>query len=191
MREKILFLKVKLPYEYFNLIYSMLLFIAAFYCLLFSDTSFVMLHFISLYILFNVYVNQNDYLLKHETMMLIILNLIVCLIGFYDVVKWLSFSTHIFFTIVFSLFIGLNRITLLNYFKGFRELTNMVVVLLVLNSTLVAFEAVSFKFRLNYFDLFIYKFISLIEVVAFIVFSVSTLIYLVFYFKKISSSKDF
>ncbi|MCC9043811.1 hypothetical protein LNQ81_14115 [Myroides sp. M-43] len=190
MREKILFLKVKLPWEYLNLIYSMLLFTTAFYFLLFSDISFVMLPFISLYILFNVYVNQDDYFLKYETMMLIILNLIICFVGFYDVVKWLNFSIHIFFTIVFSLFIGL-RITLLNYFIGFRELTNMVVVLLVLNSILVALQGVVFKFRLNYFELFISKFISLIEVVAFIVFSVSTLIYLVFYFKKESSAKDF
>lgn len=184
MKNELIFFKTRFSLIFINLVYSLAALSIGLFKLIKQDSKFSFLPFISLFIILNVYAKKNKNVFGHEVKMLLILNALVCFTFFLNFQPWLEFTVFIFYTVIFSLFVLINKANILNLFIGFRELLNVVFFLFTLKVIFLVSEVFILKYYIEDLEVFAAKSSILIEIIAFTVFIISILIYFISYKKE-------
>ncbi|WP_025126032.1 hypothetical protein [Myroides odoratimimus] len=191
MKNELIFFKTRFSLIFINLVYSLAALSIGLFKLIKQDSKFSFLPFISLFIILNVYAKKNKNVFGHEVKMLLILNALVCFTFFLNFQPWLEFTVFIFYTVIFSLFVLINKANILNLFIGFRELLNVVFFLFTLKVIFLVSQVFILKYYIEDLEIFAAKSSILIEIIAFTVFIISILIYFISYKKENNSTRVF
>jgi len=191
MKNELIFFKTRFSLIFINLVYSLAALSIGLFKLIKQDSKFSFLPFISLFIILNVYAKKNKNVFGHEVKMLLILNALVCFTFFLNFQPWLEFTVFIFYTVIFSLFVLINKANILNLFIGFRELLNVVFFLFTLKVIFLVSQVFILKYYIEDLEVFAAKSSILIEIIAFTVFIISILIYFISYKKENNSTRVF
>lgn len=191
MKNELIFFKTRFSLIYINLAYSLAALSIGLFKLIKQDSKFSFLPFISLFIILNVYAKKNKNVFRHEVKMLLILNALVCCTFFLNFQPWFEFAVFIFYTVIYSLFVWINKAKILNLFIGFRELLNVVFFLFILKVFFLFSEVFILKYHIEELEIFVVKSSILIEIIAFTVFIISILIYFISYKKENNSTRVF
>lgn len=191
MKNELVFFKTRFSLIFINLVYSLAALSIGLFKLIKQDSKFSFLPFISLFIILNVYAKKNNNVFGHEVKMLLLLNALVCCTFFLNFQPWLEFTVFIFYTVIFSLFIWINKTKILNLFIGFRELLNVVSFLFILKVIFLVSEVFILKYHIEGLEIFATKSSILIEIIACTVFIISILIYFISYKKENNSTRVF
>jgi hypothetical protein len=180
MKNEFVLFRIKFSLLFINLAYSLIVFLIGFYKLgMINDTRFSFLPFISLFILLNIYLRQKRSVFSRELIKILILNIFCCIVLFFNISPLLEFVLLSFLTVLYVLFIIAHKNNFLEVFIRFRELINILFFLLILKITFLTTETI--LNRLDYIELkyFVSRGESLMEVIGYLVFIVSVLIYFV------------
>ncbi|MFM9402049.1 hypothetical protein ACKLNQ_08895 [Myroides odoratimimus] len=191
MKNELIFFKTRFSLIFINLVYSLAALSIGLFKLIKQDSKFSFLPFISLFIILNVYAKKNKNVFGHEVKILLILNALVCFTFFLNFQPWLEFTVFIFYTVIFSLFVLINKANILNLFIGFRELLNVVFFLFTLKVIFLVSQVFILKYYIEDLEVFAAKSSILIEIIAFTVFIISILIYFISYKKENNSTRVF
>lgn len=180
MKNEFVLFRIKFSLLFINLAYSLIVFLIGFYKLgMIKDTRFSFLPFISLFILLNIHLRQKKSVLSRELIKLLILNIVCCVVLFFKISLLLEFVLLSFLTVLYVLFIIAHKNDFLKVFIKFRELINILFFLFILKTTFLTTEAILNRLDYTEFKYFLSRGESLMEIIGFLVFIVSVLIYFV------------